>query len=99
MQVSAIFVLRIILLSPYLHRGCRGETIRKKYLSNIYAYSYSLNEHVWIPSEVYSRLKVYLHIPPYFVFADSGGSVKALHMRWFAQTLPWRPCAKSLLQI
>ena len=44
-----------------------------------------------------SMFKVYLHIPPYFVFADSGDSVKSVHMRWLAQTLPWRPCAKNLL--
>ena len=30
---------------------------------------------------------MYLHIPPYFVFADSGGSVKPVHLHWLAQTL------------
>ena len=56
------------------------------YLSNIYiyAYSYSLNEHAQLPSEFCSRFKVYLYIPPYFVFADSGGIVKLVHMRRFA---------------
>ena len=43
-------------------------------------------------------LKVNLHIPPYYVFADSGGPVKSMQMRWLVQTLPWRPCAKNLLQ-
>ena len=38
---------------------------------------------------------MYLHIPPYFVFAENGDSVQSVHMRWPAQTLPWRPCAKK----
>ena len=33
------------------------------------------------------------------LFANTGGSVKPVQMRWLAQTLPWRPFAKSLLQI
>ena len=33
------------------------------------------------------------------MYADSGGSVKSMQMRWLVQTLPWRPCAKRLLQI
>ena len=27
--------------------------------------------------------------------ANMGGSVKPVQMRWLAQTLPWRPCAKN----
>ena len=67
------------------------------YLSNIYiyAYCYSLNKHAWLPSEVCCSFKVYLNIPPYFVFAESGGSVKPVHMRWLAQTLPLAPICKK----
>ena len=42
----------------------------------MFAYSYSLNEHAQLYSEACSSFKVYLHISPYFVFADSGGCVK-----------------------
>ena len=65
----------------------------------IYAYSCSLNKHAWLPSDGRSSFKVYLHIPQYIVFADCGGPIKSVQMRWLVQTLPWRPCAKSLLQI
>ena len=47
------------------------------------------------PVRLVQVLKVNLDIPPYFVFADSGGSVKSMQMRWLVQTLPWRPCAKA----
>ena len=33
------------------------------------------------------------------MFADSGGSVKYVQVRWLIQTLPWRQCEKSLLQV
>ena len=29
------------------------------------------------------------------MFADSGGSVKYVQMRWLLQTLPWRQCEKA----
>ena len=38
---------------------------------------------------------MYLHLSPYFVFVDSGGSVKPVHMRWLAKTLPLRPWGKK----
>ena len=59
----------------------------------------SLNEHAQLSSGTGSSFKVYLHIPPYFVFADSVGLVKYVQIRWLVQTLPMRPRAKSLLQI
>ena len=51
------------------------------------------------PVRLVQVLKVNLHIPPYFVFADSGGSVKSMQMRWLVQTLPLRPCAKAYFKI
>ena len=69
------------------------------YLIHVYAYSYEFNEHAQLSSETGSSFKSYLHIPPYFVFADSGGLVKYMQIIWLVQTFPWRLCAKSLLQM